>query len=124
MDFVASVFGSHPPRVGVSSHNPDLCVRFIAANILFTECGLVPAPELSRFVTEEVMGRLRSRARQAARPCWSSPGHLKGRIHLCRVNESTIEATIVAVGTQRIRTVALRMEHQADAWKACALALL
>jgi hypothetical protein len=85
--------------------------------------GARPLAQLARWVSPEIYDQLDARAKLTQRVRGADGAHRAAirRIRLCRLGESTAEATVVVDDGPRVRAVAVRLEGRRGQWRATAL---
>ncbi|MDR2252808.1 MAG: Rv3235 family protein [Bifidobacteriaceae bacterium] len=105
-----------PEPIPGAIRNPALegRARTIAAAIMAATRGVPPRPALKACVNDHVFRRLTARAR-THRIRTPDPGYLS-RSFLSVVNRNVIEASVVVIGPDMTRAVAIRLERHSRAW--------
>ncbi|MDR1825298.1 MAG: Rv3235 family protein [Bifidobacteriaceae bacterium] len=112
-----------PPGIGPSSRSPSICATFIATRALAALDGYSPTRELTRFVSKEVWQQLKTFACRLPGQ-HRTPEHMRVHLMLSKITPRIIEATLVCHQADQIRTVAMRLLNQMDAWQASELIII
>ena len=99
-----------------------LCCAMVQAAVEALR-GARPLAQLARWVSPEIYDQLDARAKLTQRVRGADGAHRAAirRIRLCRLGESSAEATVVVDDGPRVRAVAVRLEGRRGQWRATAL---
>ncbi|WP_349828687.1 Rv3235 family protein [Brevibacterium litoralis] len=115
---VASAAGSPPP----DDHDGFLetAVRSLVVALLQVRSGERAAASIARWVSPELLDRLRTHATLRQELARGAPPHDQstrpGVPRLCHVDKGIVEASVVLRGARRARAAALRLEYGRGRW--------
>jgi hypothetical protein len=98
----------------------------LAQAVLEVEAAERPVGQLSRWVVPEIYRRLDRRQQLRARQVGPrgtrtrTPEHVRS-VHVCHPRPDVAEVSVVTVGTDRCRALALRLERRRERWMCTAL---
>lgn len=111
------------PQPGPLPDPTPLCCSMVQAAVEALR-GTRPLSQLARWVLPEIYEQLALRSELTQRVLGRDAGTHRAtirRIRLCRLGDSTAEATVIVDDGPRVRAVAVRLEGHRGQWRATAL---